>query len=264
MRSWRGDVGRLTLLLTVLTVGATLATSALAADSPGPGVAVGDRATGAELFARDCAVCHGPQGGGTATGPDITGVGTAGIDFVLRTGRMPIPHPDAEIRRDVARRVNGTPVHYDEHEIADIVAFSREWISGPEIPPVPALEQGARSLADGGELWRRNCAACHQLAGQGGILLEDIEIPAVMASTPREIALAVRAGPGEMPGYGEASITDEGLGELALYVTQELQEPTDPGGFGIGHLGPFAEGAAVWFLGVTAVLLGAFWIGRRT
>ena len=264
MSSWRRDVSRLTLLLAVLTVGATVAGNALAADDPGPGVAVGDRVTGAELFARDCAVCHGPQGGGTSQGRDITDVGTAGIDFMLRTGRMPIPHPDAEIRRDVARRVNGTPVEYDEQEIADIVAFTEQWISGPRIPPLPALEQGARSLAEGGELWRRNCAACHQLAGQGGILLEDVEIPAVMASTPREIALAVRGGPGEMPAYDEASITDDGLGELALYVTQEIQEPSDPGGFGLGHLGPFAEGAAVWLLGVTAVLLGAFWIGRRT
>lgn len=261
----RRDLARIMLLLLVLTVAATVAQHALAGDEPTRSVtAVGDRQAGAALFQRDCAVCHGAGGVGTSSARPITDVGTAGIDFVLRTRRMPLPHPDAKVRRDTARRANGVPVEYSEQEIADIVAHAEEWVTGPEIPTVEDVGQDQEALAHGGELWRRNCAACHQLAGQGGVLLEDVVIPPMGDVSPLVTAEAIRAGPGPMPAFDAASLSERDVAELALFVDQELQEPTDPGGWAIGHFGPFAEGAVTWLLVIPLVLLMAAWIGRRT
>lgn len=262
----RRDLVRVTLLLLVLTTAATLVQHAIAADhgSQGGADAVGDRQAGAALFQRDCAMCHGPAGEGTANAHPINEVGTAGIDFVLRTRRMPLPHPDAKVRRDSARRANGVPVVYSQQEIADIVSHAEEWVTGPEVPTVENLERGEEALAHGGELWRRNCAACHQLAGEGGVLLEDVVIPAMGDVSPLVTAEAIRAGPGAMPAFDEASLSDQDVAELALFIDEELQHPTDPGGWAIGHFGPFAEGAVVWLLVIPLVLLTTAWIGRRT
>lgn len=262
----RRDLVRLTLLLLVLTTAATAVQHAMAADDAAErsASAVGDRQAGAALFQRDCAVCHGPAGVGTTNGPPISEVGAAGIDFVLRTRRMPLPHPDAKVRRDTARRADGVPVEYSEQEIADIVAHAEEWVTGPEVPRVESVDRGAEALAHGGELWRRNCAACHQLAGQGGVLLEDVVIPAMGDVSPLVTAEAIRAGPGAMPAFDEASLSDGDVAELALFVDEELQDPSDPGGWAIGHFGPFAEGAVMWLLVIPLVLLTTAWIGRRT
>lgn len=264
--SFGREAVRLTLLLVALTALATAAGSAFGAEeAPNqPTVAVGDRTSGEELYQRDCAVCHGPRGVGTTKAPPLTEDGTALIDFVLRTGRMPIPAPDAEIGRDVARRINGVPVEYGEKEISDIVAYAAEWTTGAEVPPVGIVDRGQEALSHGGELWRRNCAACHQLAGQGGVLLEDVEIPSIASSSPQVIADAVRAGPQSMPAFDEATVSEQDLAEMTLFITRELQRPTDPGGWAAGHFGPFAEGAVVWLIGIPGVLLGAVWIGRRT
>lgn len=255
---------RLTLLLILLTIAATLASRAMAADD-GAGdrrTIVGDRAAGEELFRRDCAVCHGPAGSGTDNGPPLVAEGTASIDFQMRTRRMPLPTPDTEVQRGVAARRDGTPVSYTEQEMADVVAYAEEWTTGPSVPEVGATADRARAL--GGELWRRHCAVCHQLAGRGGALLTDVEIPSVLHSTELELVEAVRAGPGSMPAYAESTIDEAEAVHLARYVTDELQHAEDPGGWSAGHLGPFAEGAVVWVFGVLVLLLGMAWIGRLT
>ncbi|MDP8930956.1 MAG: cytochrome c [Actinomycetota bacterium] len=46
----------------------------------------------AEIYGRDCAYCHGPDGHGTSLAPSLQGLGTAAVDFVLRTGPMRSGH----------------------------------------------------------------------------------------------------------------------------------------------------------------------------
>lgn len=256
----------LTLLLLVLTAVATVTGRAMAGieEQGGGHDVVGDRNAGEELFQRDCAVCHGPQGSGTDNGPSIVAEGTASIDFQMRTRRMPLPTPDTEVERGVAGRRDGTPVSYTEQELADVVAYAEEWSTGPSVPELPEVVGDARDPALGGELWRRHCAVCHQLAGRGGALLTDVEIPSVLRASELELVEAVRAGPGSMPAYATSTIDEEEAVHLAQYVTDELQQAESPGGWSAGTLGPFAEGAVVWVFGVLVVLLGMAWIGRLT
>ncbi|TML79510.1 MAG: c-type cytochrome, partial [Actinobacteria bacterium] len=61
---------------------------------------------GAQLFAANCASCHGPRGQGVypppfqhgasgikGAGPSLLGVGALAVDFYVRTGYMPLGDP---------------------------------------------------------------------------------------------------------------------------------------------------------------------------
>jgi ubiquinol-cytochrome c reductase cytochrome c subunit len=38
----------------------------------------------------------------------------------------------------------------------------------------------------------------------------------------------------------------------------------NPGGYGLGGLGPTSEGMAAWIIGIVAVVGAALWIGARS
>lgn len=218
------------------------------------------------LFGRDCAFCHGSEGRGTDRGPGLrTGnVGAALVDFTLRTGRMPIGHEQEPIRR--------RPAAYDEEQIAGLVEFIGSEFDppGPDIPEVDPV--ASEELATGQQLYQLHCASCHATTGIGGAILTQREteqgqagviIPGIGAATPREIAEAVRTGPTSMPVFGPDIISDHELNALVGYV-ERLQDPPDPGGAGIGHIGPFMEGAVGWIVGLGALIAFSFWIGTRS
>src|SRR5207302_794307 len=115
--------------------------------------------------------------------------------------------------------------------------------------------------ARGGELFRLQCAACHAWAGDGGALLHR-EAPSLHHDTPTQIGDAVRAGPGLMPAFGQAALTDNQLNDLAAYV-RYLDHPDDRGGEPLWHLGPMAEGGVAVICGLGIMLLTIRWIGDK-
>lgn len=209
--------------------------------------------SGERLFQRDCAHCHGPDGEGTSRGPGIREAGTAGIRFMLTTGRMPISEPTAAIKRQ--------PAHYSGDQIDLLVDYAESFTTGPEVPVVEVEEL---KLPEGGQLFRLHCAACHQMVGTGGVLVGSRQAPTLHPSTAEEVVEAIRFGPGTMPQYSEEQITVEEANAIASYVELEIRQPTDSGGISIGHFGPFAEGAVAWVGGIGGLLALAGWIGRRT
>lgn len=218
-----------------------------------PGQSDGNAA--AETYRRDCAVCHGAEGEGTPRGPDLAGSGTALIDYVLRTGRMPIEEPDEDVARDEPA--------YDEATIRALVDYTAGLQDGAvgDGPPIPDVDLARGDVAVGGEMWRRQCAACHAWSGTGGAMLSR-SVPGVREATPVELGEAVRAGPLEMPRFGSDVLSPHELDSLAAFVDQELRRAEDPGGWSLGHIGPVAEGgialvAGVGLLMVVARLIGA-------
>ncbi|MFP5316725.1 MAG: cytochrome c oxidase assembly protein [Acidimicrobiia bacterium] len=233
-----------------------------------PQTATGQAAadTGQHLYQRDCSYCHGSDGRGTDRGPDlISGTnGAALVDFVLRTGRMPVEGP---VEQTQAAR----PV-YDEGQIAAIVQYVTTQFR-PEGPPIPDVDPRRGDLPHGQQVWQEHCAACHATTGIGGAMLihpdpdearktEGIVIPGIENSDAREIAEAVRAGPGSMPVFGPRAISDEELDSLTAYVLY-LQDPRDEGGAPIGRVGPVVEGAVGWIVGLGVLLLFIRWIGTK-
>lgn len=207
---------------------------------------------GGRLYTTGCSSCHGPAGEGSARGPTLRGVGAASVDFWISTGRMPLK----TTRRTAVRK----PPAYDRRQIDAIVAYVTSLQPGG--PEIPRLEEVETDLVEGGELFRANCAACHGAAGIGGALAAGRHAPALRPATPRQIAEAIRIGPGAMPGFGRDTFTDDQVASIVEYV-ELLDSPDDAGGSGLGHAGPIPEGFVGWLVGLGAMLLACYWIGER-
>jgi ubiquinol-cytochrome c reductase cytochrome c subunit len=208
-------------------------------------------ATGQELFEVGCSSCHGLGGEGGDNGPDIRHAGEAAADFQLRTGRMPAA--------GVEGQQPGKDPAYDDDEIRALVAFVGSLGGGPGIPDVNTEDA---DLARGGELFRANCAACHNAAGIGGALSYGEEAPPVLGVHPTQVGEAMRTGPGQMPVFGPDSFSPQDLNDIARYV-EELGELPHRGGLSLGGAGPVTEGfvAVLFALGTLAIALR--WITAR-
>lgn len=205
------------------------------------------------VYLRDCAFCHGADAHGTDLGPSLRGVGKASIDFELSTGRMPLPSADApHVRRKPA---------YGKATIRALVEYVAA-LAGGDGPPIPRVTGTGGNLAHGGTLYRLQCAACHAWSGVGGALLKR-EAPSTHPATPTQIAEAIRVGPGNMPAFGHAALTNRDVRSVVHYV-RYLDHPDDRGGTPLWHFGPMVEGAVAVFIGLGALLLVSRAIGTRT
>jgi ubiquinol-cytochrome c reductase cytochrome c subunit len=208
-------------------------------------------AQGRALFASSCSACHGIGAEGIrGRGPSLHGVGALAADFYLQTGRMPLPSPRVQPQR--SRPAFGQP------QIRALVSYIASF-GGPSIPVV---SPSRGSLADGQRLFSLDCAGCHTVQGQGGIVTGAIA-PSLNQATSTQVAQAIRIGPYVMPRFGEQQLSTGQVDSLARYV-QTLRRPDDRGGWGIGRIGPIPEGMVAWLLAAASLLLIARLIGERT
>jgi ubiquinol-cytochrome c reductase cytochrome c subunit len=216
---------------------------------------------GRQLFAANCASCHGPAGEGVLTptrgagditglGPALHGVGALAADFYLRTGYMPLADPHRQPRR--------SGVLFSEQELRALVAYVASLGAGPAIP-TPDPKSG--NLAAGLQLFTEHCAGCHQVAAEGGYVTGAVA-PPLENATSVQIAEAVRIGPYLMPRFSRKYISDAQLNSIVRYV-QYAKHPDDRGGWAIGHVGPVPEGLVTWFIGIAAVVATTLVIGKR-
>jgi len=215
------------------------------AAQPGP---AGGR--GLELYQQNCATCHGQQGEGTERGPTLVGVGAASADFYLSTGRMPITEEQRSPSR--AKPAFGRP------DIDALVAYVASLGGGPAIP---AVDPAAGRLPEGERLFQENCAACHSATGTGGALTSGQVAPSLAPSTPVQLAEAVRVGPGPMPRFDARALDDRQVDSIARYVAY-LQRGGDPGGAGLGRVGPVTEGLVAWVVGLGLLVLVVRRLGK--
>src|SRR5947208_9520042 len=209
------------------------------------------------IYLADCAICHAADGHGTNRGPTLVGVGRASLDYYLTTGRMPITDPAVQLGNP-NQKVKRREPFYSPRVIRGLEDYVQglTGAGGPDIPSI--LPVG--DVAGGGELFRAQCAACHAWAGDGGALLHR-EAPSLHRATATQIAEAVRVGPGLMPAFGTAAVSDRQLDSVAAYV-RYLDHPKDRGGNPLWHLGPVAEGAIAWIFGTGILVLATRWIGE--
>lgn len=250
------DARRLTRVTVPLAIVAALAGGFLragAAERAGATVAPrpAQESLGERLWLRDCAICHGADARGSERGPSLQGVGAAGVDFMVSTGRMPLDEPDDEPTRG--------PAHYDPAELEALVAFAGTIIDGPAVPTV---DLAAADVAEGGKHFRLDCASCHQMAGQGGILTSGRNVPPLGSVTPTQVVEAMRSGPSDMPVFPEELLDEQAATDIAAYV-RELDDAEDAGGWPLGHWGPVPEGAAAFVLGLIPMVVLARRLGER-
>lgn len=216
---------------------------------------------GQKLFAVGCASCHGLDGegerrdDGTVLGPTLIGVGAAAVDFQVGTGRMPMAAPGAQApRKEVA---------YTDEQIEKLAAYVASLAPGPEIPSEEAVDPALGNVARGGELFRANCASCHNTTGQGGALTYGKSAPSLVGVEPKHVYEAMVTGPQAMPLFNDETLTPENKRDIIAFLNNMENEP-DPGGLGIGRAGPVSEGLWAWLVGIGALIGAATWIVTRS
>ncbi|MGY1624098.1 c-type cytochrome [Geodermatophilus sp. SYSU D00965] len=209
-------------------------------------------AAGRELYERSCITCHGENLEGVENrGPSLIGVGEAAVYFQVHTGRMPLVRQEAQ--------APDKPAVFTDEEIDQLMAYVQANGGGPTLPSGD-LRDG--DLAQGGELFRLNCSSCHNFVGEGGALSSGKRAPSLNDTTDMELYTAMLTGPENMPVFGDNQLTPEEKRSIINYV-QTIKAQADPGGAGIGRLGPAAEGLVIWVVGISVLLFGIFWMGSK-
>ena len=212
-------------------------------------------APGQALFAANCSSCHGPEALGTVRAPNLQGLGAGTVDFWVSTGRMPLANSSVQATRK--------PPRFNRLQTLEIAAWVQSLTPGLGVP-VPLVNTNGADLESGGTLFTLNCAACHTITGAGDALMDGAYAPGLHLATPPQVVEAIRSGPGNMPHFGPGNITDTEARDISAYVTGVLQHPANPGGVGLGGIGPVGEGFVGLLVGVGALMLVCFWIGDRT
>ena len=208
---------------------------------------------GAELYRTGCSTCHGLDLQGGAGGPSLIGVGEASVVYQVESGRMPLQQGVQQAPRKRPK--------YTIEEIDQLAAYIQANGGGPTIPE-DERDLTAGDLQLGGELFRANCAQCHNFAGSGGALTYGKYAPELRPASARVIWGAMQSGPANMPRFSNQQLNDDEKAAITRYITY-LQDSEDPGGASLGRYGPIAEGLAIWVVGITALVALTLWIGAR-
>ena len=209
---------------------------------------------GGKLFAANCATCHGMGASGTDAGPSLVGVGAAAVDFQVGTGRMPMQMNGPQAMKK--------PVQFNDEQTNQLSAYVASLGAGPAIPEEGLLDEGGDAAA-GGELFRVNCAMCHNAAAAGGALTRGKFAPALADVSGKHIYEAMVTGPQNMPVFSDSNITPEDKRDIITFLKQ-IESSGSPGGADLGSLGPVAEGLFVWVAGLGVIIAFTIWLTSRT
>ena len=207
---------------------------------------------GKALYDVGCSTCHGLNLQGGAGGPSLIGVGAAAVIFQVESGRMPLA-------AGVQQAPRKTP-KYTLEQIDQLAAYIQANGGGPTLP-AGDLTDGDLQL--GGDLFRTNCASCHNFAGSGGALTYGKYAPELSPASARVIYTAMQSGPESMPRYGDNQLSEQDKRNITRYV-RYISESADPGGAGLGRYGPVSEGLVAWLIGITSLVALTLWIGARS
>ena len=250
----------------LLLVALALAGGMAALLTPTPQVAVADESasallrTGKQLFDTSCVSCHGANlQGEQGRGPSLIGVGEAAVYFQVSSGRMPAVRGEAQAARKA-------PI-FDENQIDALGAYVQANGGGPTVVrnadgSIAQASLRGSNLGRGGDLFRLNCASCHNFTGRGGALSSGKYAPDLEPANEQQILTALLTGPQNMPRFSDRQLSMDEKKDIIAYV-KSVTEERDPGGYGLGGFGPAPEGMAIWIIGMVAAIAAALWIGAR-
>ena len=197
-----------------------------------------------QIYLQQCAKCHGPTGEGisaavTIAGPNLWAEDDPGrVMTALEVG--PSHMPRFEYILSVSQM----------HAVSDYVAHT-----------IAQIHLNGGDLSRGGELFRRNCAACHRTAVRGGgLVFVGTNAPSLTGKSAALIAGAIRWGPGPMPRFPPSVLSDHQVASIVDYI-RYVQQPASPGGSALNWYGPVAEGFVAW-VGVLLMIGIVMWIEK--
>lgn len=250
---WRRRLASSAVLAAALAgsgLGYGLFSSASGADDTASSAA--DIAAGRALYATSCISCHGANLEGVKDrGPSIIGIGSAATYFQVSTGRMPAMSQQAQIPQK--------PPKFTDEQSRQLAAYVQSNGGGNELPE-GNLRDG--NIAEGGELFRLNCASCHNFAGKGAPLSAGAYAPAINA-TDEQIYAVMLSGAQNMPTFSDNQLTPAQKRSIVSYI-QTLEASGDPGGAAIGRAGPVPEGLVIFIVGIGGLMGVILWIGAKS
>jgi len=252
----RRRVGATVLMLAALgSMGATYAAFAADSGADSNGMSNADIQAGRQLYQVSCITCHGANLEGVkGNGPTLIGAGAAAAYFQVSTGRMPATGQGAYEARK--------PAKFNEKQTEQIAAFIQSMGGGPQVP-TGNLRGNDASLGVGGDLFSKNCASCHGITAHGAPLSAGKIAPSLLAANDKQIYAAMLSGPESMPVFSDNQLTPEQKRAVVAYI-QTLKASNDPGGHGIGRIGPVSEAIVIWVGGIGALMIMILWIGAKS
>lgn len=259
-----------------LSLGLTGAGFLAQALTPNPQVAVAsqdDQALiqqGKDLYDVACITCHGANLQGIeGRGPSLIGVGEGAVYFQVNSGRMPMMSNQAQAPRKVPK--------YTENQILALAAYVNANGGGPGIVrnedgsiAMESLrgshydgEINPADVARGSELFRLNCASCHNFTGRGGALSSGKYAPVLDPANEQEIYQAMLTGPENMPKFSDRQLSADEKKDIIAFIKAQKETPAQ-GGLPLGGIGPVTEGMVMWFVGIVVCVAAALWIGSRS
>jgi quinol---cytochrome-c reductase cytochrome c subunit len=229
--------------------------------APGQGAAADDPPTlsasaakGQQLYETSCITCHGKGAQGVpGRGPSLIGAGPAAVEFQVTTGRMPATGQFAQIERKA-------PTITNPDDVQSLMDYIDALGGGPAVPS-GNLDDG--DVAAGGELFRINCSSCHAFGAGGGALSSGKFAPPLDKATDRQIYAAMLTGPQNMPVFGDNQLSPSEKKDIIAYLLN-LRNNGDPGGWGLGRLGPVPEFLAIFLIGMVALVFTTLWIAGKS
>ncbi|SDZ11603.1 ubiquinol-cytochrome c reductase cytochrome c subunit [Amycolatopsis xylanica] len=252
----RRFAGALALGIGLLSVGGLYA---VFAPSPQTAQAQGDPALlrkGEQVYNNTCIECHGANLEGVQDrGPSLIGIGDAAVYFQTSSGRMPAARQEAQIPRK--------PPKLTPEEIDAVGAYVQAHGGGPERPAEKGAALRGDNPARGGELFRLNCASCHQFTGRGGALSGGKFAPNLDPATEEQLYTAMLTGPQNMPKFSNRQLTVSEKKDIIAFVKSVSDGNNNPGGNGLGGFGPSSEGVIAWIVGIAGLIGVTLWIGSK-
>jgi len=175
----------------------------------GAAAAEGDAAAGKELFAAQCASCHGANAEG-GFGPALAGnpivENAASFDKIVKEGTNGGMPPFAQLT---------------DKELADLRAYLAGLGGGEAAAEAAPAAAGAAAvdqavMSEGETVYLTNCAACHQPNGEGLGTFPALAGNDKLADVDFVIDRIVN-GAGTMPGFG-AQLDDQQVAAVATYI----------------------------------------------
>lgn len=209
---------------------------------------------GKRLFAANCASCHGKNAEGTKAAPSLIGVGSASVDFQVGTGRMPGQASGPQLIKK--------EVQFTEAQTEALAAYVASLAPGPSVPDEKWLATNGDTTR-GGELFRINCAMCHNAVGAGGALTEGKFAAELKGVDPKHIYEAMLTGPQNMPVFNDNNLTPQDKQDIISYLKYVENNPS-AGGEELANLGPVAEGLFAWIFMLGGIVFITIWLGAKS
>src|SRR5699024_4601764 len=111
-----------------------------------------------------------------------------------------------------------------EEQTRQLAAYVASLGPGPSVPAEEWLDSSQGDATKGGEIFRINCAMCHDAAGAGGALTRGKYAPPVVGVVPQRVYEAMETGPQYMPVFTVNNLSPSHKRDVITYL-ETLEEP---------------------------------------